>query len=721
MMVKANGVLTHRNWSRISSKVTVLSAATQGQSNSSLSPNFKCNAKVTLSIRSHFPCFIGLKIITKKTLFKKLMKQSFLNQSITGSWSAGKNYRDMNFSGALGVVPQQVPVPVALRVRFDPEAERFITNLTAQIESNVSVFQSQAQYSVVPYHIKLLELPPSLLQRNSSVYFGTSSDSSAYYTRIRDVVSRFANTLHGDLLPQCRVDLTSGEVCLKIKSQDCLMLGGAFVSAIPGCNGWYSSNGDNLLVSIGRFLGAQKQQFQVWLDQELSGNKELFPKFSSNSLEFSEAWMSAGFPQQVVPLSGGLRFNSFEPFGSSASPLGVGADSLGSIVGVGGIGGVLGVGVGMGTGGYAAVVGGPPGGGIRPEVTPGMGMGMGVGMGVGAAGVGAGASGGVGVAPAVPVASGSTVSAGSGSSAPPTAASGSSTAAPATASAATSAPADGPTTTTTTAAASGAATTETASPSKQVWGPAGGGVPARLREGLTGDNGTVIVSGIKPASAGTKAAGKAGSTAATAKASTNGNSSAGQTTTAATAATAAATATAATAAAAAAGVDGKGEPMTMVAWICPSCKVENFPRRNVCFKCHAARPEQLGLIHLHPRKPIITANKPDGDVRDGDWTCSNCRGHNFASKIACFTCRASRPDSEGSDLDSSTGGAGVGAGAGNKAGSAGSSPRPSSVKPGDWTCPKCKENVFAHRNRCYKCTTLKPSIEAAPAPAIKGK
>ena len=32
------------------------------------------------------------------------------------------------------------------------------------------------------------------------------------------------------------------------------------------------------------------------------------------------------------------------------------------------------------------------------------------------------------------------------------------------------------------------------------------------------------------------------------------------------------------------------------------------------------------------------------------------------------------------------------------------------IKPGDWCCPKCNENVFAKRNRCYRCTTPRPGL-----------
>ena len=79
-------------------------------------------------------------------------------------------------------------------------------------------------------------------------------------------------------------------------------------------------------------------------------------------------------------------------------------------------------------------------------------------------------------------------------------------------------------------------------------------------------------------------------------------------------------------------------------------------------------------------------------MREGDWICSGCKGHNFASKIACFTCRTPRPPGYVLEPPDAANGDGPKA----------------DRKPGDWTCPKCSENVFAKRNRCYKCSTSKP-------------
>jgi len=168
-------------------------------------------------------------------------------------------------------------------------------------------------------------------------------------------------------------------------------------------------------------------------------------------------------------------------------------------------------------------------------------------------------------------------------------------------------------------------------------------------------------------------------------------------------------------------------------WECPSCQAVVYGRRAVCFKCKTAKPANATAVsaaavpaaaasarvsgagaaaggggggasatsggngtHLYPRKP------KDGDVRDGDWVCSGCKGHNFASKIACFTCRTPRPPGYVIDTPDAADGEAAKA----------------DRKPGDWTCPKCTENVFAKRNRCYKCSTSKPKSTSGGAEGV---
>lgn len=78
-----------------------------------------------------------------------------------------------------------------------------------------------------------------------------------------------------------------------------------------------------------------------------------------------------------------------------------------------------------------------------------------------------------------------------------------------------------------------------------------------------------------------------------------------------------------------------------------------------------------------------------GDVRVGDWICTLCSNHNYASKTNCNRCHtskalASRPL------------------AGMKA-----------LRPGDWLCPNpvCHNVNFSHRSECNKCGVPKSKSE----------
>ena len=211
-------------------------------------------------------------------------------------------------------------------------------------------------------------------------------------------------------------------------------------------------------------------------------------------------------------------------------------------------------------------------------------------------------------------------------------------------------------------------------------------------------------------------------------------------------------------------------------WICPNCHALVFAFRSCCYKCQTPRHEGGGGgegapletpldVYYTPRPPLY------GDVREGDWLCIGCGGHNFAFKIACFTCRTPRPQGEypyqppaphhqhqhphniplygavetmpipmmmanatTADVSATTTTTNDAAGAilvETSAPSSAPNPHhplhylphaidhhtenhgapafiPPSVLPGDWTFTNCHENVFAKRNRCYKCYTSRP-------------
>lgn len=149
-------------------------------------------------------------------------------------------------------------------------------------------------------------------------------------------------------------------------------------------------------------------------------------------------------------------------------------------------------------------------------------------------------------------------------------------------------------------------------------------------------------------------------------------------------------------------------------WICPNCGLLVYSRKVVCFKCHTCKPGTegaggagagaavpVGGGNGQKRSPSAGSPRSDLPMRDGDWFCSLCEGHNFANKVACYKCRQIRPGFEGVGLavDPAAGGSGT---------PHGDSPK-TTVKRGDWACPNCGENVFAKRTRCFKCNTAKPN------------
>ncbi|KAJ3115329.1 hypothetical protein HDU96_000813 [Phlyctochytrium bullatum] len=111
-------------------------------------------------------------------------------------------------------------------------------------------------------------------------------------------------------------------------------------------------------------------------------------------------------------------------------------------------------------------------------------------------------------------------------------------------------------------------------------------------------------------------------------------------------------------------------------WLCSSCQYHNFASRRSCFKCQAPHPQ-------------IVAQQSHGgsgsqNMKPGDWICPNisCKFQNFASRLECMRCRSRRPFLGGSLSKP---------GLSNKS------------LPGDWICNNCHLNNFASRTRCLQC------------------
>lgn len=149
-------------------------------------------------------------------------------------------------------------------------------------------------------------------------------------------------------------------------------------------------------------------------------------------------------------------------------------------------------------------------------------------------------------------------------------------------------------------------------------------------------------------------------------------------------------------------------------WVCAACANVNFARRDACNRCDAKRAYQQGggkggcggrvygdngyggggyepvvgkgggrggAEHgfgalQQAAAAMVQAIGGGGNMKDGDWMCSRCNNHNFASRVQCNKCQTQRPG----------------------------------TKKGDWICKvrDCRNLNFASRDECFKCKEPKP-------------
>lgn len=132
-------------------------------------------------------------------------------------------------------------------------------------------------------------------------------------------------------------------------------------------------------------------------------------------------------------------------------------------------------------------------------------------------------------------------------------------------------------------------------------------------------------------------------------------------------------------------------------WVCTSCNNHNFASRQSCNRCHG------------PKAP------PPGDnVRPGDWLCPSCGNHNYARKVNCNRCQAPKPGGMGGP---SFGGPSFGGPTPVYAHAPAMPPMPPAAgnfKDGDWMCPECGNHNYASRSSCNKCQA--PKAESSPPP-----
>ncbi|CAG8688307.1 6265_t:CDS:2 [Cetraspora pellucida] len=107
-------------------------------------------------------------------------------------------------------------------------------------------------------------------------------------------------------------------------------------------------------------------------------------------------------------------------------------------------------------------------------------------------------------------------------------------------------------------------------------------------------------------------------------------------------------------------------------WVCTVCQFHNFASRRTCFKCNGNNPN-----------PMVPQTPPNFTL--GDWMCPNpqCNFHNYASRTHCLRCGNYKPQ-----------------------GIFGPPPQTSiPFRPGDWICPNpnCSFQNFASRTICMRC------------------
>ena len=137
-------------------------------------------------------------------------------------------------------------------------------------------------------------------------------------------------------------------------------------------------------------------------------------------------------------------------------------------------------------------------------------------------------------------------------------------------------------------------------------------------------------------------------------------------------------------------------------WTCLNCHAHNFASRSVCFKCKNPKAGGSGgggpsfgsgaSGDLGSKAPEPASGPTAGNFRPGDWICTGCRAHNFASRSACFKCKQRKAGGESAAAASS--------GAASSGGSA-----PENFRSGDWICNNCRAHNFASRAACFKCSS----------------
>ncbi|KAI9143226.1 ribonuclease H-like domain-containing protein [Paraphysoderma sedebokerense] len=149
-------------------------------------------------------------------------------------------------------------------------------------------------------------------------------------------------------------------------------------------------------------------------------------------------------------------------------------------------------------------------------------------------------------------------------------------------------------------------------------------------------------------------------------------------------------------------------------WLCPNaqCQFQNFASRTMCLRCGTTNQsvtiQSVYTSGHHPmshptmypptpynpfmQAPMQNQPLPAAPFRSGDWYCSCCATHNFASRHICIRCQVAQPNTPNIAPSGLTGMAG----------------QPKKMLAGDWICstPSCGYHNFARRRNCAKCGAI---------------
>jgi predicted nucleic-acid-binding Zn-ribbon protein/rRNA processing protein Gar1 len=150
----------------------------------------------------------------------------------------------------------------------------------------------------------------------------------------------------------------------------------------------------------------------------------------------------------------------------------------------------------------------------------------------------------------------------------------------------------------------------------------------------------------------------------------------------------------------------RGSNMKPGDWSCPKCKNHNYANKKVCNRTGCEEPKPRGGGGRGRDSRGYQSNNSGGfnnsNMKPGDWSCPKCKNHNFANKKVCNRtgCEEPKPRGGGGRGRDSRGYRSNNSGGFNN----------SNMKPGDWSCPKCKNHNFSNKKVCNRtgCEEPKP-------------